>query len=358
MADNGLWTGLERATGNMANTALNLAQLQNQSRHMRALEDDSKQRLAYEGQRVQMTQEQNDIENRAKKIELDKMEDAQRLIPFNETLSKIGITRPAEQKIFMEYAGPYIETGGASGAPMIQKQHALKLWKEFNSDYNAGIQLGTVRAKEINNEIGALSEQLKQVKKPEEAQGIQKQIDSLLEDRTRADNAVKMFQQKIRATNKDKYQNVQLPNGKWAAVDTATGDKVELPGTPSDVVKRDMQDEAADRRAAKSGSLSKDTKEVNNAVAKLDKYLSFYERQIKAGNAVDYNNKQIEIVQDTKAKLLDGTISPKEIKWSGNKQELQAPMKLDEKTAAAILKEAGGNKDKARKIAKDKGYSF
>lgn len=41
-----------------------------------------------------------------------------------------------------------------------------------------------------------------------------------------------------------------------------------------------------------------------------------------------------------------------------NGEKTQGPVKIDPETAAAILKEAGGDKNKARKIAKERGYTF
>lgn len=54
---NGAWEGLAQATGRLPGLALNIAQLQQQGQHMRALEADSARRLALEDRRVQIAEQ-------------------------------------------------------------------------------------------------------------------------------------------------------------------------------------------------------------------------------------------------------------------------------------------------------------
>lgn len=65
MASRGVWTGLNQATGNVMNTALNFMQLQANARHQRALESESTQRLALEGQRFNLEKDRGVREAKA-----------------------------------------------------------------------------------------------------------------------------------------------------------------------------------------------------------------------------------------------------------------------------------------------------
>jgi hypothetical protein len=81
---------------------------------------------------------------------------------------------------------------------------------------------------------------------------------------------------------------------------------------------------------------------------------------------IEYYKRGIEDAEDTRSKLLNGEI--KNVVWpknNGSAPKAQAQPKtqtqaksLDVNTASAILKEAGGNKEKARLIAKKRGYTF
>lgn len=61
--------------------------------------------------------------------------------------------------------------------------------------------------------------------------------------------------------------------------------------------------------------------------------------------------------EETLVMVQNGELRPEEIKWGGNKGGVKAKP-LDAVTAAKILQEAGGDKNKARTIAKQRGYSF
>ena len=76
------WTALAESTGRLPGLALNLAQLQQQGQHMRAFEAYSQRRLAIEGDRMKLAEDQNAREQQAfdydrkKKIEQDKIDNA------------------------------------------------------------------------------------------------------------------------------------------------------------------------------------------------------------------------------------------------------------------------------------------
>jgi len=65
MSDVGVWQGLNQTTGNILNTALNFAQLQQHAQHQRALESESKSRLALEDKRIGVLTDQADREKKA-----------------------------------------------------------------------------------------------------------------------------------------------------------------------------------------------------------------------------------------------------------------------------------------------------
>lgn len=74
------WTALAESTGRLPGLALNLAQLQQQGQHMRALEADSKQRLVTEGQRFGMEKERMETENATAKLALGEAQKKQQFL--------------------------------------------------------------------------------------------------------------------------------------------------------------------------------------------------------------------------------------------------------------------------------------
>jgi hypothetical protein len=257
MADLGLAMGLERATGNLQNTALNLQQLQNQTRHMRALEADSSQRLALEGRRVAADESRNAaiedqraVQTRLLKMEEDKIKKDTTPIDFNDVLDSYGIKRPEERKVLEKYVAPYLErVEGGSGKPLIQPKYLRSEYERLGKDYQGQLELTTARAKGIANERQTLLQQKVEVKKPEEIAQIDGRLKEINAEETANDLVIKRIQQQVRAANKDKYQNVQLPNGQWVAQDTATGDTIPLGGTQEGVVKTRQVEAAKDNRA-------------------------------------------------------------------------------------------------------------
>lgn len=291
---NGAWEGLAQATGRLPGLALNIAQLQQQGQHMRALEADSARRLALaeETQKIQALDSQSqrdlrDIQIRESKIKADQMQKASELIPFRETLAQMKINRPEEVALFEELTGPYLEKGEASGAPVIQRQHFQTIMSKVPQDPEFGVRFGKTRADAINKEISAIQGQLSNPEtagkiKPEQAQQLQAQLDELVRQRTIADNKVKYYQDQVRAKNKEKYQNVQLtearevngkilPAGTWVATDGA-GDVVPLPGTPEKVVEKGMVDQNKNQtREQLTARMLKGDIEAKNILAALDK---------------------------------------------------------------------------------------
>ncbi|MFA5158710.1 MAG: hypothetical protein WC451_06030, partial [Patescibacteria group bacterium] len=103
---------------------------------------------------------------------------------------------------------------------------------------------------------------------------------------------------------------------------TSTKPKGKLPGANSD---------------------SKEQKELNRTIAKLDKYTDFYTKQNKelekkdddaSKERIAYNNRQIEAVAQAKTDVLTGAKSPKDV-WVDNK-----------KTSPTPTPQAKGKKDK------------
>jgi len=176
MADLGLAMGLERATGNLQNTALNLQQLQKQTRHMRALEADSSQRLALEGRRVAADESRNAaiedqraVQTRMLKMEEEKIKKDTTPVDFNDVLDSYGIKRPEERAVLEKYVAPYLErVDGGSGKPLIQPQHLRSEYARLGKDYQGQLELTTARARGIAKEREDLLKQKAEVKKPEE----------------------------------------------------------------------------------------------------------------------------------------------------------------------------------------------
>lgn len=241
----GLWQGLERATGNMASTALNLAQLQNQSRHMRALEADSAARIRMAEE--QASREKTAFENSEKKrMEQEKIDNA--FVPVSTVAPDLmKMPRLKQQMIEAAQAAGYKteETSDEIYVPNKAIKYIGRLMTTKSEFKKITLQNAYDDLTEQSATIGKQIAELQTTGKPDEKkliplvrqqQAVKQQIAGII-------GAREDIQAEI--AKKSKYQNVQLPSGQWVAQDTATGDIVPLKGTPESVVKRTMQETAA-----------------------------------------------------------------------------------------------------------------
>jgi hypothetical protein len=102
-------------------------------------------------------------------------------------------------------------------------------------------------------------------------------------------------------------------------------------------------------------------KEADAAVKKLDGIIKYYQNGIKKiedenGNASKWKD-QLSQTEALKQEVLRGR-DPKTINWNLGRTTKGQSKTLDSSTAMAYLSKAGGDKDKARLMAKKDGYVF
>lgn len=239
------WGAIAESTGRLPGLALNLAQMQQQAQHMRAIEQDSATRLALEGQRVrsaeltgEATREHLVQQTRLEKQKADELADSLSLVSVPDRLNMAKITNPEEQKFFMDKFAKrgIIEPGPADpNLPMAKKKLFQDEMLKIINDPEANIEYGKVRSSSLTKQIeGLKSGEIK----PDKGVEPEAQIAELTRLRELANNKVKFYQDKVAAINKDRYETVQLPDGTWASVDRMNPDKPPIPikGTPKSVV--------------------------------------------------------------------------------------------------------------------------
>jgi len=108
-----------------------------------------------------------------------------------------------------------------------------------------------------------------------------------------------------------------------------------------------------------------DKKESDRAAKKLDGIAKIYDskiKELKKNNAGDAEIADWQAQRDELSKTKDYVLrggNPRKINWQGMaKPQSKHPKALDANTAKSYLQKAGGDKDKARKLAKDDGYQF
>ncbi|MFA5340415.1 MAG: hypothetical protein WC332_01435 [Clostridia bacterium] len=201
--DSGIGEGLNQATGTISKTALNLAELQQQGRHMRALEDESKQRVALEGQRLNMQIDQNDRENKILDMKIQQQEKENQLIPIEESLTRLGFSSPEEHKHFIEKLNP-LEVENIGGVNYISRKSGVDNFQKLAQDPEFNVSLGTIRMGNIDKGMKQIDAQLNNPEsklKPEQIVELQKQRVALVDQRTALANQVKMEQRKLKGSS-------------------------------------------------------------------------------------------------------------------------------------------------------------
>ena len=267
------WTALAESTGRLPGLALNLAQLQQQGQHMRALEADFQKRLALEGQRVDIERinagrqkDLYDVQKREANIKLKTAERDTELIPVSETLASVGVKRPAEQQFFMNYAGPYIQKGPASGLPSIQRNHAQEIYGKLLKDVDANIKLDSIRAQEAQKEIAAIDAQMTNPEtsgklKPDQVAQLQKQRADLVTERTIADNSVRRL---TREKGKESLKNFWDPAKQtWIQKNIVTDDVTGL--IPEEVRKTEITAAGLNKRAEEANKTRLEAAKISAA---------------------------------------------------------------------------------------------
>lgn len=251
----GFWQGAERATGNMAATGMQLLQFQANKQIQQDKLDLLKRTEARHA-------DLQGVQIRKEKALADEAERNAELIPISETLAALGVKRPAEQKFLMDYAGPYIQSGPASGLPSIQRNHAQEIYGKLLKDVDANIKLDTIRAQEAQREIDAIDAQMTNPEtsgklKPEQVAQLQKQRAGLVTERTISDNSVRRL---TREKGKESLKNFWNPDTKqWVQKNIVTDDLTGL--IPEEVQKE----------AIKAGAASQTEEQLTTRALKGDK---------------------------------------------------------------------------------------
>lgn len=399
-------SNLPQQTQALTNTALNIRQIQNQEQHQRAIESNQAQQLQLEQQRINSQLELERQQAVIAKTQADKAQKDAELIPFNETLAKLGYTSPEEQEYFKKKAGLNVEEIG--GVNYIQRGIGIKLYNELSADPVSNLEVGAIKTTNLNKEIAEISSQLNNPEisgklKPEQIQELQKQHDMLVDQRTKLANAIKQEQIRLNAKNKDSFETMYDPVKKtYVRVNkyepTPEGlvpmeirkEQVAREGKPQivpegavvlgqdgrPVYKNPRTRAAGGGNGGGNGGGSSD-KAVTQTVNKIRAWQrEHYAKRInqlqqkmwltpeEQAELDDYRN-QSEIADNTINSLLNGEITPKEVRWGGGKKKtIQAQQQpatqkqLDRNTAITFLQKAGGDKNKARQLAKQAGYTF
>lgn len=164
----GAWEGLAQATGRLPGLALNIAQLQQQGQHMRALEADSQQRLALEGRRMGLAEEAAGREKTAwehsekKRVEQETVENA--FTPVSLVAPNLA-KMPTLQKQFVEAAqsAGYKVNTTPDGEVYVQNKAIghIKGLLQTNTDFMKMTVDNTLA--DLTNQSVALSQQIAQI---------------------------------------------------------------------------------------------------------------------------------------------------------------------------------------------------
>jgi len=222
LLDSGIGEGLNQATGTIAKTALNLAELQQQGRHMRALEANDVQRLQLEGQRVNMEVAQHEKQGKMIDMEIARKQKEDALIPIEESLTRLGFASPEEHKLFIEKLNP-LEVENVGGVNYISRKSGVDNFQKLAQDPEFNVSLGTIRMTNSDKGISQIDAQLSNPEsklKPEQIVELQKQRVALVDQRTALANQVKMEQRKIKAKN-------LVPMGKGGLYNTDTEEIIQ-----------------------------------------------------------------------------------------------------------------------------------
>lgn len=107
-------------------------------------------------------------------------------IPLFKTLGQVGITRPAEQQLFFQYARQHGGYDSATGDFVIPKDKAVQLWEAMKNDKQFQLQLNQVRVKGIDEGIAKTRVFLSDPRtisqmQPGEEEGISQKLSQLTE---------------------------------------------------------------------------------------------------------------------------------------------------------------------------------
>lgn len=192
MADVGMWQGLEKATGVMANTGMDLLRMKQQENQQAIQNEDAKARL-------QMAQEQADRERKAAELQRKKMEDDEKLIDVDENLSAYGISSPKEIEYMKRRAIVDIEKIG--GRDYIKKSRGRETFQKDIRDPQVQYDIGNMKIENIDEQVQQIDAQLKNPEaklKPEQVKQMSEQRMMLMKARTNIANGIKSAEAQLK----------------------------------------------------------------------------------------------------------------------------------------------------------------
>lgn len=171
MADVGMWQGLEKATGTVANTGMKLMEMERQQQNFNALEADRTERL-------RMAKEANDRQTRIQDMKIKQQEHDNAPVNVKSRLSKLGITEDNEMQVLTKGLEADIEE--VEGDVYVPRSIAREHFKKKLSDPQTLAELSIVRIQNANKREAMLKQTLAEGKlKDEEKAAVQQELESI-----------------------------------------------------------------------------------------------------------------------------------------------------------------------------------
>ncbi|MCE5226682.1 MAG: hypothetical protein LLG05_12600 [Porphyromonadaceae bacterium] len=203
----GMWTGLEKASGNVLNTGMKLMEINQQQRHQDALEQDRVMGRQIEQERMRIQNDENDRKQKLFQMEMEQRQKNVELIDIDDSLGKMGITSPEELNVFKKRFPLDIERIG--DRDYIQRGKGTAHFGTFMKDPNFMVEFGTAKLGTINKNISAIDAQMQEGKlKPEQAQQLQQQREELISARTAAANGIRAAQMQLKNYGADERSDI------------------------------------------------------------------------------------------------------------------------------------------------------
>jgi Fe2+ transport system protein FeoA len=171
MSDMGMWQGLEKATGTIANTGMKLMEMEQQKQRFDAMEADRTERL-------RMEQENMARQNRLQGMAIKKQEYDNAPVNIKTRLSKLGITADNEIQVLTQ--GLEADMESIEGDVYVPRSVARKHFTDKLSDPQTLADLATVRMQNANTRGQQLQQMLMEGKlKDEEKAAAQKELEQI-----------------------------------------------------------------------------------------------------------------------------------------------------------------------------------
>lgn len=219
MADVGMWQGLEKATGVMANTGMDLLRMKQQE-NQQAIQNE------YAKARLQMEQERADRERKAAELQRKKMEDDEKLIDVDENLSAYGLSSPKEIEYMKRRAIVDIEKIG--GRDYIKKSRGRETFQKDIRDPQVQYDIGNMKIENIDEQVQQIDAQLKNPEaklKPEQVKQMSEQRMMLMKARTNIANGIKSAEAQLKIKEELPYGSA----GGGVVYDKRTGQTTYAP---------------------------------------------------------------------------------------------------------------------------------